>query len=182
MTIHAPAAFKAGLVLTVASLTLVGYRAWQLSQAAWVDGRVQQVTARNERCGTKPRRPCTEFTADVSYDVGGRTYWLDEPAGSARDHDQPIARASLRVGDRVEVAYDPEEPGDHYNGGWHVVPVVAMMAGLGGIVLVVIGVKQPREYDPHRGGRYDPQEEAPITLGLTGSTHTPLADGHRRHP
>jgi hypothetical protein len=179
MTIHVPFAFKTGIVLVVGALMLVGYRGWQLANADWVGGRVQQLVARNERCGTKQRRPCTRFAATVSYEVGGRPYWLEEPAGSASEHNRPVTLASLRIGDTVEVAYDPAEPGDHYNGGWHVTPMIAVVAGIGGIALVFLGLKKPREFDPNSVG-YDAREQAPVSLNLSGSTPTPLADGNER--
>jgi hypothetical protein len=184
MTVRAPAALKAGLVVTLAMLAIIAYRAWRLAGADRADGHVVQVYAANETCGVRHRGPCTTFSADVFYVVRDRTYRLREPAGGSWGHDQPVSGASLQPGDTVPIAFDPADPADHYAAGWQVLPAVAPLVLVVGAVLIGVALVPPSNYDDYgRWGRHSRHEEDPaITLNLSGpppSSTTDQADRPR---
>jgi hypothetical protein len=78
-------------------------------------GTIQGVTATNTRCGRKAsKHNCTKFNATLKYEVNGSPYWLEVTAGKARGHDQPKTLADYRIGDSVQVAYDPNNPNRGY--------------------------------------------------------------------
>lgn len=81
-------------------------------------GTISKVTGVNDRCGSsrrgRSRRPCTEFTATITFEHHGETFTTTTGAGSENGHDQPVSDADLHVGQRVPVVFAPGNPGRAY--------------------------------------------------------------------
>jgi hypothetical protein len=164
MTVETPAFVRTAILVLVATLGFVGYRAWLLARASWVEGRVQQVDVEPVRCGARRlRTTCFDFHAVVLYQVDGTSYRTTEPAGRASRAEWKITDASLKAGDPVWVAFDADDPADNYQAGWSVVPLPALLLLAGGAVLLAVGVWGVPERK-----RYSREDERPTTLGLSG--------------
>jgi hypothetical protein len=102
-------------------------------------GAVVDIETRNSRCGRKPKRACTKFTAVVEYAVASGTRRLRTGAGSSRGRDEPIGEASHRVGEAFAVRVHPatgEALPDSTSGLWGL-PIVL---GIGGLLFAVFGL------------------------------------------
>jgi hypothetical protein len=85
---------------------------WLATVAMEAQAEVVRVEGRNISCGKRGRRDCTKFSALLRYHTqsAGGPYegWIS--AGQVRGHDRPISGADLRVGQTVQVIYDPASP------------------------------------------------------------------------
>jgi|GEM_PF-2052952 len=88
-----------------------------LSAAERTIGVVEKIEGINGRCKIRRGRrqlrkfPCTKFLAGVSFTTAaGSQHLLTLKAGEALGKRQPISRASRRLGERVGVIYDPQNP------------------------------------------------------------------------
>ena len=71
---------------------------------------VEQVSARNARCGKRGRRACTKFEATLKYQVSGTDYRIDVNAGRTGGHNQSVEFANYRSWDQVGLVYDSRRP------------------------------------------------------------------------
>ena len=75
---------------------------------------VENVRGENDTCGGKRKYRCTRYYAMLQYDVDDATYRIEVGAGRERGYDQPLELANHRVGQAVQVAYDPSKPARAY--------------------------------------------------------------------
>lgn len=102
-------------------------------------GIVVDIESRDTRCGRKPRRACTKFTAVVEYTVANDTRRLRTGAGQSRGRNQPEDQARHRVGDAFPLRVHPatrEALPDSTMGMWG----LPILLGLGGGVFALFGV------------------------------------------
>ncbi|MFN7212060.1 MAG: DUF3592 domain-containing protein [Lysobacteraceae bacterium] len=135
---------KAVLMLLALALlalsAIVGVqRANFVRQAVPTSGIVVDIESRNARCGRKPSRACTKFTAVVEYTVANDTRRLRTGAGQSRGRDEPIEEARYRVGDAFALRVHPgtrEALPDSTMGLWG----LPILLGAGGGLLAVFGL------------------------------------------
>lgn len=98
---------------------------------------VEQVSARNARCGKRGRRTCTKFEATLKYPVSGVDYRIDVNAGRTRGHNQSVEHASYRSWDQVELLYDSRRPQRAYRDTtwdiWHV-PILMLLVQIAAFI------------------------------------------------
>ena len=102
-------------------------------------GIVVDIESRNARCGRKPRRACTKFTAVVEYTMANDTRRMRTGAGQSRGRDEPETEARYRVGDAFALRVHPgtrEALPDSTMGLWG----LPILLGLGGAVFAVFGL------------------------------------------
>lgn len=102
-------------------------------------GIVVDIESRDTRCGRKPRRACTKFTAVVEYTVANDTRRLRTGAGQSRGRNQPEDQARHRIGDAFPLRVHPatrEALPDSTMGMWG----LPILLGLGGGVFALFGV------------------------------------------
>lgn len=132
---------KAILMLIAIALLALGaligaQRVMFVASAVPVSGTVVEVAARDDRCGRRPRRACTKFTAIVEYGIGGETRRMRDGAGSSRGRGQPISEANVRVGDAFALKVNPktrEALPDSFRGLWGLPAVLVMFGVLCGL-------------------------------------------------
>jgi hypothetical protein len=127
------------LVLLVLAGVIGVQRANFVRLAAPTSGIVVDVESRNARCGRKPRRACTKFTAVVEYSVSNDTRRLRTGAGQSRGRDEPISEARYRIGDALPLRVHPatrEALPDGFSGLWGLPLVLA----IGGAVFGLFGL------------------------------------------
>lgn len=119
------------LVLLVLAAVIGVQRANFVRLASPTSGIVVDVEAQDSRCGRRPRRGCTKFTAVVEYAVANETRRLRTGAGQARGRGQPIERARHRVGEAFALRVHPatrEALPDSTFGLWGL-PIILGIAG-----------------------------------------------------
>lgn len=128
------------LLFAVAALAMAGVTGverWRFArEAVPMDGQVVEVESRNARCGRKPRRACTKFTAIVAYAVAGSTRQVRLGAGQERGRNEPISEARHQVGDRIALRVHPrtgEAHADTTAGVWGLPILLAVFGGLLGL-------------------------------------------------
>lgn len=127
------------LVLCALAAVVGVQRANFVSAAVPTSGIVADIEARNARCGRKPRRACTKFTAIVEYTVASETRRLRTGAGQTRGRDEPVSEARYRVGEAFALRVHPitrEALPDGFLGLWG----LPLMLGLGGTVFAVFAI------------------------------------------
>jgi hypothetical protein len=131
------------VLLALALLGLAGLVGVQrvafVNAAVPTSGTVVAIESRNDRCGRRPRRSCTRFTAVVDYTFAGETRQLRASAGSSRGRDEPVTEADYRVGEAFAVRVHPatrEALPDSASGLWGLPAVL----GIGGGLLAVFGL------------------------------------------
>jgi len=127
------------LVLLALASVIGVQRANFVRQAVPTSGIVVDIESRNARCGRKPRRACTKFTAVVEYTVANDTRRLRTGAGQSRGRDAPDTEARYRVGDAFALRVHPatrEALPDSTMGLWG----LPILLGLGGGVLAAFGL------------------------------------------
>lgn len=126
-------------VLLALAAALGVQRANFLRAAVPTSGIVVDIESRNARCGRKPRRACTKFTAVVEYMAANDTRRLRTGAGQSRGRDEPIDEARYRVGEAFALRVHPttgEALPDGTMGLWG----LPILLGLGGGVFAVFGL------------------------------------------
>jgi hypothetical protein len=121
------------LALLVMAAVVGVQRASFVSAAVPTSGTVVDVQARDSRCGRKPRRACTKFTATVEYSVGSDTRRISTGAGQSRGRGEPITRARYRIGDAFALRVHPktrEALPDSFSGLWGLPLVLGLVGGL----------------------------------------------------
>ena len=139
---------KAVLMLIAFALlglsALIGaQRVMFVASAVPVSGTVVDIAARDDRCGRRPRRGCTKFTAIVEYQFGGETRRMRDGAGSSRGRGQPISEADVRVGDAFALKVNPktrEALPDSFGGVWG----LPLTLGLFGLICGAFGLWHQR--------------------------------------
>ena len=114
-------------------------RASFIRAAIPTSGIVVDVESRNTRCGRKPRRACTKFTAVVEYTVANDTRRMRTGAGQSRGRDEPESEARYRVGDAFPLRVHPgtrEALPDSTSGLWG----LPILLGVGGVLLALFGL------------------------------------------
>ncbi len=138
------------LFIAVALLVVVAWfvmdRIIFLRTAEKTVGKVTHISFVDNRCGGRKRRHrCTRFTAHVQYvPLAGRLYNMNVSAGDVRGHGQPISRASLQVGSRVVVVYDPKNPAKAYEDSLFGVWGAPLMAFFAQIASLITSLTEPR--------------------------------------
>lgn len=79
---------------------------------------VEDVRAHNDVCGGKRKYACTKYDAKLVYLVNDVDYRIEVEAGRERGRNQPLSMADHRVGEAVQVAYDPRKPTRAYRNTW----------------------------------------------------------------
>ena len=133
-------------VLMLLALVLLGLsgvigvqRANFVRVAVPTSGIVVDIESRNSRCGRKPSRACTKFTAVVEYTVANDTRRMRTGAGQSRGRDEPESEARYRIGDAFALRVHPgtrEALPDSTMGLWG----LPILLGLGGGVLAAFGL------------------------------------------
>ncbi|MCZ8061709.1 DUF3592 domain-containing protein [Silanimonas sp.] len=131
------------MLLALVLLALAGVigvqRANFVRVAVPTSGIVVDIESRNTRCGRKPRRACTKFTAVVEYTVANDTRRMRTGAGQSRGRDEPESEARFDVGDAFPLRVHPgtrEAFPDDTMGLWG----LPILLGLGGGVFAVFGL------------------------------------------
>lgn len=127
------------LVLLALAAVIGVQRANFLRVAVPTSGIVVGIESRNARCGRKPRRACTKFTAVVEYTVANDTRRLRTGAGQSRGRAEPISEARYRIGDAFALRVHPatrEALPDSTSGLWGL-PIVL---GIGGGLFALFGL------------------------------------------
>mgnify|MGYP002781158405 FL=1 len=127
------------LVLLALAALIGAQRLAFVNAAVPASGIVVDIEARNDRCGRRPRRACTKFTAVVEYTVANDTRRLRTGAGSSRGRDEPVTEADYSVGEAFAVRVHPatrEALPDSTSGIWGL-PIVL---GLGGALFALFGL------------------------------------------
>lgn len=107
--------FTAAILLTLPLVYFLIDRAVFSMRARETVGIVQRIHAENDNCGRRRRRHnCTNFEADLRYDVDEISYQVTVSAGSARGHNKPTSLADYAVGQSEKVAYDESRPSRAY--------------------------------------------------------------------
>lgn len=139
----------AGLAWLVAAAFYVQETAFQLT-ATRATATVDLVEGTNGSCGSRKHRyDCTRFDANLSFvarSSSGDTqyYRITVDAGSDRGRDRSISLADLRVGDKVEVLYDADDPAAAIVNTSDELHQKSRGAALFGIVSLVAGVAPSR--------------------------------------
>jgi hypothetical protein len=110
-----------------------------VNAAVPASGTVVDIEARNDRCGRRPRRACTKFTAIVEYTYANDTRRLRTGAGSSRGRDEPLSEADLSIGEAFAVRVHPatrEALPDSTSGIWG----LPLVLGLGGLLFGAFGL------------------------------------------
>lgn len=126
------------LVLLALAAVIGVQRASFVSAAVPAIGKVVDIEARDSRCGRKPRRQCTKFTAIVEYVYADETRRLNIGAGQERGRGEPISEADRRIGDPVALRVHPqtrEALPDGVAGLWG----LPLILGISGLVFGVVG-------------------------------------------
>lgn len=110
-----------------------------------VMGNVEDVRAYNDVCGGKRKYSCTKYQARLAYRVDDVNYRLDVEAGRERGRDQPLNLADHRVGQAVQVAYDPSKPSRAYRDTWWDIWGMPFMVFLGQICTFFASFKERRQ-------------------------------------
>jgi hypothetical protein len=144
-----------GAVLALA-LVLGMRAALFVSQAVHVDGTVEQVAGRNDRCTRSngsgkhhvtKRYDCTRFSATVRFAHAGRDHRVVLDAGKRRGHDASPAQARMHAGEHVPMTFGPGHPEAAYRGGsasmrvWGL-PLLALLVG--GVLVFVSFIRVVR--------------------------------------
>lgn len=127
------------LALLALSAIVGVQRASFVRAAVPASGIVVDIESRNTRCGRKPRRACTKFTAVVEYTFANDTRRLRAGAGQSRGRDEPVSEARYRVGDAFAVRVHPgtrEALPDSTMGLWG----LPILLGVGGGLLALFGL------------------------------------------
>lgn len=139
----------AGVAWVTAGVFFVQETAFQLS-AKRATATVEQVTASTGTCGSqRARHACTTFRARLNFYAessrgGAQRYSLETSAGSVRGQDRATTSATLRVGERVEVLYEPDDPTAAVLNTADDLHKKSRAAGLVGIVALVASVAPTR--------------------------------------
>ena len=133
-----------GAMIALAMALLTGLERWRFARdAVPMQGQVVEVTARDSRCGRRPSRACTRFTATVAYAVQGSMRQLSLGAGQSRGHDEPVSDARYRPGDRIALRVHPRT-GEAYADATTAVWGLPMLLALVGGLMAAFGVFRPR--------------------------------------
>lgn len=127
------------LALLALSAIVGVQRAAFVRAAVPASGTVVDIESRNTRCGRKPSRACTKFTAVVEYTFANDTRRLRTGAGQSRGRDEPIEEARYRVGDAFALRVHPgtrEALPDSTMGLWG----LPILLGAGGGLFAVFGL------------------------------------------
>ena len=122
--------FWISMAILAIGLLLALERAIFLARAIETTGAVTHIYSYNTRCGGKRKHNCTKFDATVQYtSTSGASHRIVVSAGSTRGHDQSIANASRRKGEKVGVVYSPSDPERAYENSLWGVWGAPLMAG-----------------------------------------------------
>ncbi len=108
-------------------------RASFVSAAVPTSGTVVDIQSNNTRCGRRPKRSCTRFSAIVEYSVAGEARHLRAGAGQSRGRDEPISEARYGIGDAFALRVHPktrEALPDSFAGLWGLPLVLGLVGGL----------------------------------------------------
>lgn len=131
-------------LVMLALAAMVGVqRASFTSAAVPSSGVVVDVQARETRCGRRPRRACTKFTAIVEYTAANDTRRITVGAGQSRGRGNPASQARYRVGEAFALRIHPttrEALPDSFPAIWG----QPLVLGIGGVLLAFFGLQGAR--------------------------------------
>lgn len=137
-----------GVAAFIAVLFLMAHRIYFLSGSDVTAGKVVQVEAENDRCGSRrSRHDCTNFFVAIHYSAQYDIFVMRHEAGATKNHNQPTSKANYRVGQLVKVRYLASDPQEAYLDEWFDIFALPMAVLLFGVLLIIKSSSEQIEND-----------------------------------